>query len=246
MVNEKIHVEQSALEVYDAIAPVYDEYAQKKYAYLNAVDGLVQARIKDGARLLDIGAGDGRRLAKIKADKHLSEVVAIEPSAEMAKICRLKADCDVHEVFAERISDLNLGEFDVVTALWNVFGHIPTTEKRLKALWNIHACLKPNGVFMMDVNNRHNAAAYGGLKVLGRVVLDTLAFDERRGDAHYDWVIGDQTFKGFGHLFTPSEIEKLFKQVNLNVLERLSVNYATGEVSKSPYKGQMFYALQKI
>lgn len=231
------------LEAYDEIAPVYAEYSKGRQAYLDSVDKQVIDRIPNNARLLDIGAGDGRRLAKIQAATQIQDCIAIEPSAGMAKICKAATGVPVHELFAEDIDQLDIGEFDVITALWNVFGHIGTSEKRLSALKNMKDKLKPGGIIMLDVNNRHNAIAYGGLNVLKRIIIDTVNFDERRGDASYEWKIGDQVFQASGHLFTPSEIEHLFRKAGLMIAQRFSLNYATGAVSKSRYRGQLFYTL---
>jgi SAM-dependent methyltransferase len=232
----------STLEAYSAIAPVYDEYSNKRQAYLDAVDVLVISNLKPEMRLLDVGAGDGRRLLKIKAAVGLKDFVAVEPSPGMAKICEERTGAKVCQICAENLDEPDIGEFDVITALWNVFGHIPSAV-RLRALRQMAARLKPGGQIMLDVNNRHNAASYGSFNVLQRVILDTLWFDEKRGDASYEWKIGEQVFQGSGHLFTPAEIEKLFRQARLKIAERSSINYATGAVSKSPYKGQLFYIL---
>lgn len=236
----------STLRAYDEIAPVYEDYSQSRMAYLNKVDDLVIAGLCPDMRLLDIGSGDGRRLSKICKQGGIRDIVAVEPSAGMAKICRERLQIDVHQVTGEQLSHLDIGTFDVITALWNVFGHIPGTESRLITLKNMAAKLGTEGRIMLDVNNRHNAMAYGRAKVLGRVIVDSLFFDERRGDATYEWKIGDKVFQGSGHLFTPSEIEKLFRQAGLKIMERLSVNYADGTVSRSPYQGQLFYILGRL
>lgn len=231
------------LEAYDAIAPAYSEYSGNRKPYLDAVDELVISRLSPDMRLLDIGAGDGRRLLKIKEHAGLKDIVAAEPSSGMAQICRERAGIEVFEVCAEDIDKLDIGLFDAITALWNVFGHIGNNELRVTALRNLASFLKPEGVLMLDVNNRHNANAYGAAKVIGRVFIDFLNFDERRGDASYEWKIGDQIFHGSGHLFTPAEIEGLFRKAGLHIQERLSLNYSTGKVSTSKYCGQLFYKL---
>jgi SAM-dependent methyltransferase len=235
----------STLAAYDAVAPVYEEYSSKKQPYLDAVDQLVIENLSPQTRLLDIGAGDGRRLAKVQSNIELTECIAIEPSPEMAKRCAERAQVTVHQTLAENLDTLDIGQFDTIIALWNVFGHISSSEERLEALRHIAAKLKPGGLFMLDVNNRHNALAYGALNVMKRVVIDTLNFKESRGDASYEWVIGDQTFKGRGHLFTPAEIESLFKKAGLEIVKRCSLNYATGEISHSKYHGQLFYILTR-
>lgn len=235
--------ETNIVEAYDAIAPLYEEYSSKRQAYLNAVDELVIGNLAPGIKWLDVGSGDGRRLAKIKNSVGLTDVAAIEPSAEMVKICAQNAQVPVYQEFGENVDQLDIGTFDVVTALWNIFGHIPSSAARLKTLKNIAQKLEPGGKLMLDVNNRHNALAYGKLKVLARRVVDATNFKESRGDAHYEWEIGDKTFNASGHLFTPAEIEKLFGDAGFKIIERFSINYTTGEVSKSPHRGQLFYLL---
>lgn len=230
------------LEAYNAIAPVYEEYSMGRRAYLDAVDGMVISRLRPGMRLLDVGAGDGRRLEKIRKAAGITDSVAVEPTPGMARICRERTGLPVHEIFAERLGEVDMGSFDAVTVLWNVFGHIPSPG-RLPALRNIADKLKAGGLVMLDVNNRHNAPAYGSLKVFGRVVLDALDFRESRGDASYAWKIGDQSFKSSGHLFTPGEMEGLIRGAGLKVRERWSLDYRTGAASRSKYRGQLFYVL---
>jgi SAM-dependent methyltransferase len=230
------------LDAYNAIAPVYSEYSKGRRAYLEAVEGLVIGRLKAGMRLLDVGAGDGRRLETIKNAVGITDFVAVEPSPGMARVCRERTGVQVHEVFAEDLDKLDLGSFDAITALWNVFGHV-SAGSRAKALRNLAARLRPGGRVMLDVNNRHNAAAYGRFAVCKRVIVDALAFDPKRGDAVYEWKIGEQSFRSSGHLFTPGEIGSLIAQAGLRVETRLSVDYASGAVSRSPFRGQLFYVL---
>jgi SAM-dependent methyltransferase len=231
------------VDAYDAIALHYEEYSSKRQAYLDAVDELVIKNINPTLRWLDIGSGDGRRLAKLKQRAGLTDIVAVEPSTEMAKICGKNASVPVYQEFGENIDKLDIGQFDVITALWNIFGHIPSSQTRLKTLDNILKKLKPGGKLILDVNNRHNALAYGKYKVFFRRILDSINFKESRGDAYYDWKIGDQTFAASGHLFTPDEIEALFFSVDFQVKESFSINYDSGDVSKSKYRGQLFYIL---
>lgn len=233
------------LKAYDAIAPLYEEYSSKKRNYLDSIDVLVGNEISSSDRVLDIGAGDGRRLARIIKEINIKKPVAIEPSTEMAKICKKNLDIDVHQVFAENTDQLDIGTFNIVIALWNVFGHVQSSEARLKALKNIYKKLNNDGKFILDVNNRHNSSSYGFVNVLKRRVVDFFNFDEKRGDAAYDWKIKDQTFKSSGHLFTPNEIESLLKEANFKIVKCLTVNYETGKTSESKFKGQLFYVLEK-
>lgn len=234
----------NTVKAYDAIAPLYAEYSSRYQSYLNAVDQLVIDRLAPHKRLLDIGSGDGRRLQKIALHHGLTEVVAVEPSGEMATLCRETTGFPVHQLFGDELDRLPESGHDAITVLWNVFGHMADSSVRVKTLQLIKTKLRASGSVLLDVNNRHNARAYGRLKVLKRRVIDALAFDERRGDVHYEWTIGNESVPSSGHLFTPSELTRLFSRAGFRVAERLSVNYATGEVSTSPFEGQLFFHLQ--
>ena len=236
--------EANTLRAYDAIAPLYAEYSAKYQNYLGTVDRLVVERLRPGMRLLDVGSGDGRRLKKITAALGLTDVVSVEPSGEMAARCRATTGFPVHQLFGDALDTLPDTGFDAITALWNVFGHMGNSAVRLQTLRHMKSKLAAGGSIMLDVNNRHNQLAYGRLKVLGRRLVDALAFDETRGDAHYEWKIGNESFPASGHLFTPGEIARLFGQAGLKVVERCSVNYSSGEVSSSPFNGQLFFRLE--
>ena len=142
----------NTLEAYSAIAPVYSEYSGKRQTYLDAIDNLVISHIRPDMRLLDVGAGDGRRLFKIISATGIKDFVAIEPSPGMAKVCEERTGVKVHQICAENLGDADIGTFDVVTALWNVFGHIPNSAARLAALKNIASRLNPGGRVLLDVN----------------------------------------------------------------------------------------------
>ncbi|MGE0754106.1 MAG: class I SAM-dependent methyltransferase [Alphaproteobacteria bacterium] len=235
----------NTLAAYDAIAPLYEKYSEKYRNYLNAVDALVIERLRPGMRLLDVGSGDGRRLKKITTHHGIKDVVSVEPSLNMAEICRKSTGFDVYTLCGDQIGTLNEAPFDAVTALWNVFGHMADSGVRLATLQAIARKMKPDAIMILDVNNRHNQLAYGRWNVMKRRVVDALAFDETRGDAYYDWEIEGQCFPASGHLFTPAEMQKLFRQAGLEVIERRSVNYATGKISDSLLNGQLFFVLKK-
>jgi len=234
----------NTLKAYDTIAPLYAEYSSRYRDYLSTVDQLVIERLAPGTRLLDLGSGDGRRLHKITSHLGLTDVVAVEPSSEMAALCRKTTGFPVHQLFGDELDRLPDTGFAAVTVLWNVFGHMADSAVRLKTLGLLKAKLAPGGSILLDVNNRHNRLAYGRWNVAKRRVLDAVAFDEKRGDVHYQWKIGNESVPSSGHLFTPAEMAGLFQRSGLRVAERLSVNYATGAVSSSPFDGQLFFRLQ--
>ncbi|BDW90344.1 class I SAM-dependent methyltransferase [Thalassospira tepidiphila] len=236
---------ETTLQAYDAIAPMYENYSMSRSAYLAAIENLVIERLSPEDRLLDVGAGDGRRTARIVQKAGITDYLAVEPSQEMAKICRQNLAGDVREVLAEKIDELHIGQFSVALTLWNVLGHVRNSDARLTALKCIADKLIDGGILMLDVNNRHNATAYGAFTVAKRVLIDSFFFDEKRGDANYDWNIEGKIFKSSGHLFVAQELETLVRKAGFKLRDRYSVDYQDGHVFRSPFKGQLFYVLEK-
>jgi SAM-dependent methyltransferase len=230
-------------DIYDALAPHYREYAGRRAAYLAAVDRFVLENLPTGAdSLLDVGAGDGVRAMALARAGGIRRVVLCDSSSEMAARCRSLAPAEVWELPAEALP-VAAGCFDVIFCLWNVLGHLENGAARAVALDRMKALLAERGVIFLDVNNRHNAAAYGWVRVAGRAVIDFLRPDERRGDASYEWRIGERAFPAMGHLFTPREIGGLIAGSGLTVRKRLAVDYETGERSDLPWRGQLVFMI---
>lgn len=228
-------------DIYDTLAPHYREYSEKKSAYLEAVNQYIVDRIPPNAQsLLDVGAGDGIRGMAIARQKGIGYTVLCDLSSEMAARCKNLYPSEVWQAPAEELPVTNR-RFDVILCLWNVLGHLDDRRARIKALTGMGRLLSDAGMLFFDVNNRHNAVAYGRCEVFKRRVLDCLWPDERRGDATFDWDIGDKIFPAMGHLFTPKEIEGIIRESGLQIKERVAVDYSNGEISKVPYNGQLLY-----
>lgn len=235
----------SSSDIYDALAPHYREYAEKKSAYLSAVDRFIVDHTPfRPSSMLDVGSGDGVRAMALAQQLGVSSIVLSDYSVEMAARCRALGPSDVWQTAAEELPETDR-RFDVITCLWNVLGHLPDRASRIKALARMKALLSDCGTIFFDVNNRHNAVAYGWVRVLGRIVLDTMRHDDKRGDASFDWKIGDKVFPAMGHLFTPAEIETIIRDSGLLVRERIAVDYTSGTVSRSPLRGQLVYRLSQ-
>lgn len=233
----------SSSDIYDVLALHYREYAGKKSAYLSAVDRfIVDHAPSRPSSMLDVGSGDGIRGMALAQQLGISSVVLSDYSAEMVARCRVLGPSDVWQTAAQELPETDRS-FDVITCLWNVMGHLPDRLSRIKALTRMRALLSPRGIIFFDVNNRHNAAAYGWVKILGRIIIDTMQHDDRRGDASFDWKVGDKVFPAMGHLFTPAEIETIIRESGLQVRERIAVDYTSGMVSRSPLRGQLVYSL---
>ncbi len=228
---------------YDALAPHYRSFAAGRAAYLAAVDAFVRENLPAARRsLLDVGSGDGVRAMALAQACGIGRVVLSDASAEMAERCRALGAAAVWAVPAQELPESE--PFDVVTCLWNVLGHVPGHDARVAALRRMARALAPGGRLFLDVQNRHNAAAYGWWRVVGRLALDAVRPDERRGDTSFDWRIGDRTLRGHGHLFTPAEIGGLLRESGLRPLRRVAIDYLTGARSASALRGQLAFVCE--
>ncbi len=190
--------------------------------------------------LLDVGAGEGTRAEALAHAAGINEVVLLEPSAAMRSLM-----LSSREVWTSRIEDLELPDrrFDVITCLWNVLGHVTTAKKRLRALQNMKALLSPTGRLFLDVQNRHNARAYGTIPTFGRWLCDAIAPSSHNGDVTVHWRTSEGELLTYGHVFTPKEISDLFREAGIKIVKKDFVDYATGELCTSRFAGSMFFVL---
>jgi len=226
---------------YDVLAPYYREYAGKRAIYLAAVDEFVREQMPASATsLLDVGSGDGVRAMALARSCGIDTIVLSEASREMVERCRALRPSEVWPTAAQQLPEHG-SRFDAITCLWNVLGHVPTRADRVAALRRMRALLSCGGRLFLDVQNRHNAAAYGWMRVMARAVLDRVAPDERRGDATFTWHVGGVDVRGHGHLFTPAEIARLLREAGLAAVRRVAIDYASGVRSESPFRGQLAF-----
>jgi hypothetical protein len=106
--------------------------------------------------------------------------------------------------------------------------------------------LSSAGRLFIDVNNRHNAAAYGRWRVFGRRVVDAICPDRCRGDTSFDWQIGDRKFPAMGHLFTPAEAHALVAEAGFRIVRFGVIDYSDGRRSTIPTAGQLVFCLGDI
>ena len=230
---------RSASEIYDLFAEQYRSYSDGKKAYIDAVDRQIIERFADKvSNVLDFGAGDGVRGARVYSELKAQSLTQVDISDAMVEKCKALRAAD--RVFNVQHSAWLEGqfEFDLAMCLWNVLGHVPGSTDRVAALKQIRSRLAPNGMFIFDVNNRHNEG-YGYLKSIGRRALDFIAPDDSRGDVVFDWEIDGEKFPASGHFFTPAEVKRLLASSGFSPVEIMAVDYSSGTVSARLTKGQL-------
>jgi 2-polyprenyl-3-methyl-5-hydroxy-6-metoxy-1,4-benzoquinol methylase len=231
------------VSAYDRIAPIYASLAKQRKAYLDAVDRMVIAEIPPGSRsMLDVGAGDGARAARIAEAAGLQHLTLLEPSA------RMRSYCPAHmSVWAIRAEDLHRkqGSFDVVTCLWNVLGHIIPSAVRLEVLRQFARLVSPQGKIFIDLNHRYNARHYGYLATAVRFLRDRASPAGRHGDVRVTWDIDGQPCATTGHVFTHTEFAVLSRAAGLSIEKRLVIDYASGQLRRRSFEGNLIYVLRR-
>ncbi len=194
--------------------------------------------------MLDIGAGDGSRALRIASAAKLSRVVLLEPSAGMSGAVAGRA-----ELWPIRCEDIQVStisqRFDVITCLWNVLGHMPGSEKRIRALKTAAALLSPEGILFIDVVYRYNLRSYGVSMTAARWLRDQLAPSETSGDVVAKWQTAAGEIRAYGHVFIDREMRRLAHASGLECVERVVIDYETGKIRRTACLGNLFYVLRR-
>ncbi len=236
-------IQLDPVAAYDCIAPDFARLSAQRQLYLDRIDQLVVSQIPTGSRsLLDVGAGDGTRAARIAQGSKLGTITLVEPSAGMRRNWPMET-----QGWAIRAEELHTkqGQFDVVTCLWNVLGHIAPAASRAEVLRQFARLLSPPGLIFIDVSHRYNARHYGVLATLLRAIGDYVLPNNRTGDVVAHWVVDGIRYATDGHVFTHSEFRALAQAAGLTIKKTFSVDYATGRIRESRFAGHLLYVLQR-
>ena len=230
------------IAAYDRIAPGYGRLAEQRRAYLDRVDEIIISHIPPGSRsLLDVGAGDGRRALRIAAARQLNHIVMVEPSQGMQR------QSLTPEAFltlrAEQLHSLS-GSFDVIVCLWNVLGHVFPHAARAEAMRQFARLVSSRGRIFVDLNHRYNAVHYGAARTGFRYLHDQIRPSERNGDVVVTWKVGDALCGARGHVFTDREFRSLALASALTIEQRFVVDYATGQIKRFRFQGNLLYVLR--
>ena len=143
----------SSSEYYDQLSADYRQISQSRGAYLAGIDRLIAESLRPGLSLLDVGGADGVRSRRLAHDAGISRVTLLDSSPAMLSRVEPKNFEQIIEgdITSEAtLAQLGEARFDAALILWNVLGHIPSPEARLRALANVHRALRPKGILFLD------------------------------------------------------------------------------------------------
>jgi tRNA (uracil-5-)-methyltransferase TRM9 len=173
-------------------------------------------QVEPGARVLDVGCGNGR-LLKILAEQNV-KYIGVDQSESLINICQEK-----YPEYKFAVEDiLNLGElseydFDYVFCI-AVLHHLPGKDLRLQALRQLKNKIKSGGKIVLTVWNmwpqekyRRMIYKFALLKLAGKNKMDW-------NDVLFDWrAPGGMMSKRYYHVFYQRELVKLAKKSGLKV-----------------------------
>jgi SAM-dependent methyltransferase len=225
---------------YDRIGPIFARIAEQRRSYLDSINQLVISQIPPGSRLmLDVGSGDGARARKIAQARDIAQLVLVEPSVPMQR-----GDPTVRTMRAEELHSMD-AQFDVITCLWNVLGHIFPAASRLQVLRQFARLISPQGRIFIDVQHRYNIRHYGAIPTALRFLHDQLSWNETNGDVVVAWDVDQVRCTTRGHVFTHPEFRTLAQSAGLNIKNRFVVDYTTGELRQWRIQGHLLYVLAR-
>lgn len=239
--SEQIHVPPIA--AYDAFAPYYTAYAETRRHYLKKVEEIVIRHLHNARSLLDVGAGDGSRTLRIAGAANIARAVLLEPSAGMLAQC--VHGCETWPFGTLEIPN-ECPQFEAITCLWNVLGHIQDTEQRVFVLSKLKKLLAPGGMMFLDVSHRYNAACYGWGKTLFRAAGDLLIRSDERGNVVVSWQAGEKMIRTNGHVFTHTEMKRLFAAAGLRIQDRWVIHYESGRECRLACLGNLLYKVGSV
>jgi SAM-dependent methyltransferase len=216
---------------YSALKERYSKISGQRTTYLQAVDNhFLSLAENEGPDWLDIGSGDGVRalLLNEKLKKNLS---VIEPSELLPRTFE-RSNPEV-QVIRRRVEDLEFErEFDIVTMLWNVIGHLESLKDCLRF---IRKSLKPHGLLYFDSNSALNLRRFGAADV-ARNLLHTQS-------VKYPWPNPDS--ETFVEIFRKSFLERALKEAGFQVEVRY-LDYDRGEWVQNQFQGSFIILARRM
>jgi SAM-dependent methyltransferase len=143
--------ESQRYSAYDDFAWVYNKHwgGQFTPSALPVVTDRAFPRVRPGARVLDLCCGTGQ-LAREMSELGYS-VTGIDGSEEMLRYARKNAPSAEFILDDARTFRLT-NSFDLVVSMFDSLNHVMTIAELSDVFRNVHDCLKPNGLFLFDMN----------------------------------------------------------------------------------------------
>ncbi len=232
----------SSSQYYDKMAASYETLMDQRNTFLLAVESLIfeLSSGKSVNNYLDVGCGNGIRSMRIMEGLKPEHSLLIDESKEMIQAASFLRNEKVQVEKCDFLEMKSNAPFQIITCLWNVFGHLESKSLRLAFLKQMHSLLDQNGLLFIDINNRYNVNQYGWPNVMRNMLRDILRLKDsgkfalqKEGDISNVYV------------HNPFEFDKLITEAGFSRLRKIYIDYRTGHAVKSFIRGQTVYCIEK-
>jgi SAM-dependent methyltransferase len=172
---------------YDSFAPFYDHVVGDRDGVARLLVRLIRRYNPKARDVLELGCGSGSMLRLLT--RHFN-VVGIDNSKGMLSIARTKAS-KARLVLGD-ITRFHLPErFDAVLCPFDTINHVTSFAAWKRVFANAHKHLRPNGVFIFDVNTERKMEDYRADPVTADVEADVVSMVqvERTRRYHYHVIL---------------------------------------------------------
>lgn len=229
-----VEIETRAKQLYNEMAGSYENTFASRLAYHQTVDKIIIKELKShhNPSLLDIGGGEGSRTRKLITEGNVNYSTMLDISDQMCSRAQQRGGID--EVVCTDVLRYSPScQYTIVTALWNVLGHLPSIDARIKTLSSMKNTLIPEGRIVFDVNNRHNFH-YGW-----RSALKNILHDKTPGLASYGWFDLKTSIDSYPvYIHSPGEVFHLVKEAGLRLKRIFFIDYNSGRYT-TRFRGQI-------
>jgi 2-polyprenyl-3-methyl-5-hydroxy-6-metoxy-1,4-benzoquinol methylase len=187
--------------------------------------------IKDGAKILDLGCGNGR-LAQLLEGKNV-DYFGVDYNEEFIRIARAKYPQYKFEATDVQNLAIPVESYDIVSLI-AVLNHLPGQELKKRVLANAASYLKPGGRLLMTNWNLWNWSGKKSIRAFwqDQLLMTGKAFAEKYGinkdelgyrDVITLWKSGDgsRIARLYYYAFTRAELDKLLQKVGLSIVKSL-------------------------
>lgn len=248
-----MNLKDIVIDRFNSIADGYYDsvICKRRKVYNDEIDKIVLSYIKQSLNptILDAGCGTATRSEYYKNELKNCYVCGIDASEKMViEAAKRKLDgvkhCDITSIcYSDNM-------FDYTTCLFFVFCYLASQNEREKALSELYRTLKPGGILFLDIMHVwHLGEGHNFKRTLFDVLRDKWGFvftkGLKAGDKLYSTDFQGTKLKGYFHGFNRKEVKRLICHAGFKIKDFRVIGYNTGKEYKLPFKGQLFYILQK-
>lgn len=222
--------DRTTVEIYSNLSSKYGSLTEQRRSYLQAVDRHFLELAKScGKNWLDIGSGDGIRAVLL--NQFLGKTLTlIEPSRLLAPSFE-ELNPEVSVIRSTLSSAKISRQFDLISMLWNVVGHLGSLDDSLRI---VHKILADDGVLFLDANSPFNVRRFGLQAVVRNMT--------RRGQIQFPWP--DSNSLGQVNFFGRRVLSKKLKLAGF-APDFHYVQYDNGLPALSQYTGSIICIARK-